>query len=719
MEEKKNVFSAPESDNNSNGEEEIMFASVDNNNTKNTRVPVKSKGVSYTTVNLSSGMSFSEKKKKSSKAPIIVTASAAAALCIAVVGAVILSSGGNRVQTTESSLKTESSTVSSDLSVQQESIARANSDKIIKNDVFVVQNINTKSIKFGKNVTVEGVDVSGKTLVQAYRAVQDTLKDLRDKVEIIINIDGTDYTLTEDDFVYDTDIADVLVQAYHYSRGELTDPTAATAVDNGKTDFKVQSALNAGSVDAAADALAEKVDIKPVDARVTKFEPNKKEKFTYADGSNGFLLDREKLKSNIKSVMAKTEKTGRFTMKKVETPFKKTLALLKANTKLIASHRTTAANVYASNCNMELAIKAANGYEVKPGATFSFNKMTGNTTNGYEHRYSNGVVGSYVPSTAIVSGKYEQQYGGGICQASTTLYNCAMKADMEPVERHAHQFPSSYADYGLDATVDYGNLDMKFKNTKDYSVYIATYVYDSNGDGLDELNVEMYGPISKEYDEIVTVGWINGAYDNSYSAKGAKVYFKNGKEVKRTFLPEGSYDYHYDSYYSAVNQMPSDTKNGPSVSPTKKPPRIYSPEGCGSCAPVKYGTAEKVLNDAEKASAKGNTKKAAESSKTESSKAESSKTESSKTESSSAVKVTTQNESSKQESSKPESRQEVSRQESSKPENRQEVSRQESSKPESRQESSRQESSKPESKPEEESSTESHASESGEQSSEE
>ncbi len=705
MEEKKNVFSASESYNNNNGEEEIMFASVDDNKNKNSRVPVKNKGVTYTTVDLSSSVGPSEKKKKSSKAPVIIAASAAAALCIAVVGAVIISTGAGRVQTAESSTKTESSTVSSDLSVQQESISRANSDKIIKNDVFVVQHINTKSIKFGKNVTVEGVDVSGKTLVQAYRAVQDTLLKLRDKVEIIINIDGTDYTLTEDDFVYDTDVSDVLVQAYHYSRGELTNSTAATAVDNGKTDFKVQSVLNIKSVDTAADRLAEKVDIKPVDARVTKFEPKKKEKFTYADGKNGFLIDREKLKSNIKSVMAKSEKTGRFTMKKVETPFKRTLALLKANTKLIASHRTTAANVYASNFNMELAIKAASGYEVKPGATFSFNKMTGDTTNGYEHRYSNGVVGSYVPSTAIVSGKYEQQYGGGICQASTTLYNCAMKADMDPVERHAHQFPSSYADYGLDATVDYGNLDMKFKNNKDYSVYIATYVYDSNGDGLDELNVEMYGPISKEYDEIVTVGWINGAYDNSYSAKGAKVYFKNGKEVKRAFLPEGSYDYHYDSYYSAVNQMPSDTKNGPSVSPTKKPPTIYSPEGCGSCAPVKYGTAAKVLADAEKASVKVSSNKAAESSKTESSKTETSKTEVSKPESSTTVKITTQNESSKQESSKPES----SKQESSKPESRQE-SRQESSKPESRQES-RQESSKPESKPEEESSTESHSSE--------
>lgn len=170
---------------------------------------------------------------------------------------------------------------------------------------------------------------------------------------------------------------------------------------------------------------------------------------------------------------------------------------------------------------------------------------------------------------------------------------------MEPVERWAHAYPSVYADRGLDATVDYGNLDMKFKNTKDYPIYIATYVYDYDYDGLDELLVEMYGPLSTEYDEIVPVGWISWAGYDGYYGKGAKVYFKNGKEIKREYTPGGSYDYKYDTYSSALARIPANPDFGPTdVKPTMKPPAVFSPNGCGSNAPVAYGKAAEYLEKA-------------------------------------------------------------------------------------------------------------------------
>ena len=307
-----------------------------------------------------------------------------------------------------------------------------------------------------------------------------------------------------------------------------------------------------------------------------------------------------------------------------KTPFEITLPILKANTKLIASTYTTAANVWASNYNMGLAIKSASGTIVKPGETFSFNKMTGDTTNG--------ALG-YIPSTAIVKGEYVQSYGGGICQASTTLYLCALRADMEPVERWAHAYPSVYADRGLDATVDYGNLDMKFKNTKDYPIYIATYVYDYDYDGLNELLVEMYGPLSTEYDEIVPVGWISWAGYDGYYGKGAKVYFKDGKEIKREYTPGGSYDYKYDTYSSALARIPANPDFGPTdVKPTMKPPAVFSPNGCGSNAPIEYGKAAEYLEKAK--NAKTETKPEQQSSVQQSSQTQSSVQQSSQAQSS-------------------------------------------------------------------------------------
>ena len=527
-------------------------------------------------------------KKKVSKAPIIA---ASIALTIVAAGGIIFalhynnSSAPTMVET-----NSQASQASKSAAVSEKENSTVSAMPVLREESAEIKTINTATITFGDNVTVSGVDLSGKTLTEAYDAMQKRLLELRDEVSISINCDGKNMTLTQDDFTFNTDLTNALIQAYHFSRGELDSPTIDTVYNDGKTDFVVTSVLDRTSIAAAIKKVSDTFDIQPVDAHVATFSPEKAEKFTYADGSDGYLIDQKDVTQRVTDILDQTSKKGEISISAVKTPYKITLADIKANTKLIASHYTIVNNRWESNFNMSLAIKSANGYTVKPGETFSFNTMTGDTTNG-----SLG----YLPSTAIVRGKYEDQYGGGICQASTTIYICAVKADMEIIERHAHQYPSAYADRGLDATVDYGNLDMQFKNTKDYTIYIATYVYDYNGDGLDELCVEMYGPLSTEYDEIVPVGWVTSVADSSYSARGAKVYFKNGKEIKRELLPSGSYDYKYDSYSYALSLMPSDTENGPrDVQPTYSSPKVLCPGGVGSCGPIEYGTAEKVLSAA-------------------------------------------------------------------------------------------------------------------------
>ena len=461
---------------------------------------------------------------------------------------------------------------------------------VIREESADIKTINTSTITFGKNVSVCGVNLEGKTLTQAYDALQGKVKELRDDIEITVNCDSKTIKLTEDDFKFDTDLSSALIQAYHFSRGELDNPTIESTESNGVHDFKVTSVVNKNSINDAVKKVAKKFDVQPQDAHVKAFTPKERDKFTYADGKDGYLVSQRVVTEEITQILSQSDKTGSFNVTAVRTPYKHTLADVKANTTLISSNYTTANNVYASVHNMELAIETCNGYVVKPGETFSFNKMTGDTTVGDL---------GYLPSTAIVEGRYEQQYGGGICQASTTIYVAAIKADMTILERHAHMYASVYEVRGLDATVDYGNLDMRFRNDKEYPVYIATYVYDYNGDGLDELCVEFYGPTSTEYDEIVPVGWVNYIGSGSYSAKGAKVYMKDGKEVKREYLPEGTYDFHGDSYYTVENLMPSDPEYGPKeVSPTGKTPTILSPSGIGVGAPIPYGTASEYLKQA-------------------------------------------------------------------------------------------------------------------------
>lgn len=114
--------------------------------------------------------------------------------------------------------------------------------------------------------------------------------------------------------------------------------------------------------------------------------------------------------------------------------------------------------------NIKLAISKLDGTKVGAGEIFSFNDTIGprEEKDGYKE--------------AIIfdgHGNKEKGFGGGVCQVTSTLYNAVRGAGLEIEERHEHSREVPYVNEGDDATVSfYGNEDLKFKNTKDYTITI-------------------------------------------------------------------------------------------------------------------------------------------------------------------------------------------------------------------------------------------------------
>lgn len=133
--------------------------------------------------------------------------------------------------------------------------------------------------------------------------------------------------------------------------------------------------------------------------------------------------------------------------------------------------------------NIRLAIEQVNGYVMESGETISFNKLVGPTTpeRGFEK------------ATVYIDGEETEGYGGGICQLSSTLYNAAMEAGLEIVERHPHKGGTvHYVPAGRDATVSYGGVDLKVKNTKPFPVKIYASM-DENGVYVSLKSIEQNG----------------------------------------------------------------------------------------------------------------------------------------------------------------------------------------------------------------------------------
>ena len=109
--------------------------------------------------------------------------------------------------------------------------------------------------------------------------------------------------------------------------------------------------------------------------------------------------------------------------------------------------------------NLYISAKYMNGTILAPGDVFSFNNVTGPRTlaRGY----------SMAP---IVGG---MGIGGGVCQVSTTIYNTALIAKMEIIERYPHSIRVYYVPEGKDASVT-NYADFKFRNSTDKYIQIRS-----------------------------------------------------------------------------------------------------------------------------------------------------------------------------------------------------------------------------------------------------
>lgn len=198
--------------------------------------------------------------------------------------------------------------------------------------------------------------------------------------------------------------------------------------------------------------------------------------------------------------------------------------------------------------NVELAISKINGTILQPGETFSFNTTVGarTTQNGFKN-------------AAIYSdGELEYGIGGGICQVSSTLYNSVLRANLDIVERKNHSMTVNYVDVGMDATVSYGSVDFKFKNSRTYPIKVVATaksgVMTISICGVPEnveYDVSFASDVLQKVDYKITyeptstllpgAEYIKQSGKYGYKVSTYKILSQNGKEVSRVLLSTDTY----------------------------------------------------------------------------------------------------------------------------------------------------------------------------------
>lgn len=146
-------------------------------------------------------------------------------------------------------------------------------------------------------------------------------------------------------------------------------------------------------------------------------------------------------------------------------------ALEENDTDVLIAGFATVSNDYTDDEreNIDIASSTISGTVLQPGEVFSQNETAGPYTEEKGYKEGEGYVG----------GEIVLDFGGGVCNVATTLYNTSIVSDLEIVERYNHSMPVPYVPYGQDAAVAYGYKDFKFKNNTDNPMLIWTELVDN------------------------------------------------------------------------------------------------------------------------------------------------------------------------------------------------------------------------------------------------
>lgn len=410
-----------------------------------------------------------------------------------------------------------------------------------------------KEATFPDDVFINGANVKGYTISEATELVKQNLQEQIKDMFIEIVYKDKVWTFTEDDFAIDQSVKNMVQTALKVHN--LDNQNAIQFIAQRNNYFKTTFNQVFKNFDEKIKGIVQEIEQPPVDSKVI-CTPDKTPIFTITDLKNGIKVDLDQLYADFEAQFMNTKdikiyvKTISIEPEIMSDYFEDKLNLMgKFSTDLTNSKE---GRLY----NVKLALSKLNGKIVESDEVISYNEVTGpqNTSGGYK------------PAIVIVNGVFKEGIGGGLCQASTTLYNACLLANLEILEVHKHSLPVGYVEMALDAMVADGYADFQFKNTSDYPVYIKAYVLDDrayveifgktlpNGVTI-KRKAEMLATIPHRGDKIVpdtnseytSQVTYKGEYfrlkypKEGYEAKGYKEYYCNGELIKREEIRHEKY----------------------------------------------------------------------------------------------------------------------------------------------------------------------------------
>ncbi len=449
--------------------------------------------------------------------------------------------------------------------------------------------------RIAAHVTIGGIPVGGMTAAEARSALEAQLAPAA-RAEVELVYPGGSLRLTREELGARYDLETALSQAQALGResGLLDRLRTHWRLRQGGVDLPVPVEIDRGRLEAVITGLSPRVNREPRDAKISVDGDNRLHK---TPGQSGLVLLVPETVAAVSRALQNGAANRVDLVVKQKPPNISAQDL--ADLQVVLAAYSTPYHTWQRDRthNMALAIGKVNGTALKSGESFSLNNTVGERT----------VQEGYRSAPIFRDGRIVPDTGGGVCQVASTLYNVALLANLQVLERSHHSRPVWYCPAGRDATVYWGQHDLRFRNSLKHTIVILGEI---RGDRLwaaivghadDDYDVELirtnyarFGGGSQIIeDPTLPVGKRVVVQDGSAGARATlwiKVS-KNGKQIR--------YEKLHDDYYPPKTHIvrvgvkpktppsgtappggaaapggasPSGTKPGPGLQPGAKPP---------------------------------------------------------------------------------------------------------------------------------------------------
>ncbi|NYG37288.1 VanW family protein [Janibacter alkaliphilus] len=267
-------------------------------------------------------------------------------------------------------------------------------------------------------------------------------------------------------------------------------------------------------------------------------------RFEVIPAKNGLTLKTDSIAEPVKEAMTKegSKRTAEVTSEAAKPELSTTQARRTVPKEVISTFSTTLTDDAERTENIDTAARTLDGTYVGPGESFSLNDVLGERT----------AAKGYNEAPVILNGRLRMDYGGGISQLSTTLFNAVFFSGAKIEEFHPHSFYISRYPEGREATISWPDVDNRFTNDTGAGILIEAEV--SGG----EVTVTFFGQKKWDIeavkgdrrnvtqpDRIVddSEGCVPQAASPGFDVTVTRIFKEGGSEEKRssfttTYIPE-------------------------------------------------------------------------------------------------------------------------------------------------------------------------------------